>query len=311
VQPRISVIIPSYNCLRYLPAALGSVRRQGITELEIIVIDDGSSDGSGEWLAAEVQRDPRVVALNTSSRRSGPAIARNVGIRAARAHILAFLDADDSWYPDAIADRLALHESDPSVVLSFADSRSVSLKGRDLGNYFPYCRHFYRWIGGRTGVLPLGERALAMIFAEAVCCTSTALAARDALLAMGGFQADLRFSQDWECWLRLAQRGAVWCSTRVATKYLVRPGSNSRNLQGVLAANRKIFDLYAPVVQAIEPRAVRIGRAGLNVVAAELAREEGRTFLALRSHLKALSVDPSARVVRSSAYDVAKLIGLR
>ncbi|MGB8840688.1 MAG: glycosyltransferase family A protein, partial [Aliidongia sp.] len=208
---RLSVIIPNYNCRPYLPTALDSVRRQALTDYEIIVVDDGSTDGSAEWLAAEATRDPHLVILTLPGRRNGPSIARNAGIAAARAPIVAFLDADDFWYPDAIADRLALHEADPSAVLSFGDFRSVSPEGRDLGTYFAYRRHFHRWIGGRRGVLPLGRQAIAMIFAEAVCGTSTVLAARDALRAIGGFRADLIYSQDWECWLRLAGQGSVWC----------------------------------------------------------------------------------------------------
>jgi glycosyltransferase involved in cell wall biosynthesis len=311
VQPRISVIIPSYNCRPYLPTAFESIRRQGITEFEIIVIDDGSTDGTREWLAAEAAADPRLVVINLPGRKNGPSVARNAGLRSARAPIVAFLDADDVWYPDAIADRLALHESDPSIALSFGDYRSVSPEGYDLGCYFAFRHHFKNWIGGRTGLLPLGDRALAMIFAEAVCGTSTAMASRDAMLAIGGFRADLIYSQDWECWLRLAQQGAVWCTTRVVTGYLVRPDSHSRNLRSVLAVNKRIFDLHEPAVRALDPKAVRIGRAELARVAAEAARAEGKRFSALYFNLKAASLDPSMHGCRAAAYDVLRLTGLR
>jgi glycosyltransferase involved in cell wall biosynthesis len=311
LQPRISMIIPSYNCRSYLPTAFDSIRRQGIAELEVIVIDDGSTDGTREFLAAEAAADPRLVVINLEGRKNGPAAARNAGLRSARAPIVAFLDADDFLYPDALGDRLALHESDPSIALSFGDYRSVSPEGRDLGRYFAFRRNFTRWIGGRTGLLPLGDRALAMIFAEAVCGTSTAMASRDALLAIGGFRVDLVYSQDWECWLRLAGQGAVWCATRVVTGYLVRPDSHSRNLQSVLAVNKKIFDLHEAAARALDPHAVRIGRAELARVAAEAARAQGRRLSPLYFNLKAVSLDPSMHGCRAVAYDGLRLIGMR
>jgi glycosyltransferase involved in cell wall biosynthesis len=311
MPPRLSVIIPNYNCLPYLPKALDSVRRQQVGDYEIIVVDDGSTDNSPEWLATEAARDPHLVVITMPGLMNGPSLARNAGIAVAKAPIVAFLDADDFWYPDAISDRLALHESDPSAVLSFGDFRSVSPEGRDLGTYFAFRRHFHRWVDGRQGVLPLGQRAMAMIFAEAICGTSTVLAARDSLRAIGGFRANLIYSQDWECWLRLAGQGQVWCVPRIVTGYLVRPNSQSRDLRKVLAANRQIFDLHKPAVRAIDPRAVRLGRAELAVVAAAANRAEGRHLRALGWQLKATLLDPSPRACRAAAANARGLFRRR
>ena len=64
-SPRCSIIIPTYNCLDLLPAAIASVWMQDVDDIEILVIDDASTDGSAEWLAAEASRDPRVIPLHT------------------------------------------------------------------------------------------------------------------------------------------------------------------------------------------------------------------------------------------------------
>jgi glycosyltransferase involved in cell wall biosynthesis len=310
-MPRLSVIIPNYNCRRFLPTALDSVRRQQLRDYEVIVVDDGSTDGSAQWLTEEAARDPHLVVVTMPGQKNGPSLVRNAGIAVAKAPIVAFLDADDFWYPDAIADRLALHESDPSAVLSFGDFRSLSPENRDLGTYFAFRHHFHRWVGGREGLLPLGRSAMAMIFAEAVCGTSTVLAARDPLRAIGGFRTDLIHSQDWECWLRLAGQGSVWCVPRIVTGYLVRPDSQSRDLRKVLAVNRQIFDLHQAAVRAIDPDAVRIARAELAIVAAEADRAEGRRVQALGWQLKAALLDPSSRRCRAVAADVLGLFRRR
>src|SRR5579859_6120138 len=106
------------------------------------------------------------------------------------------------------------------------------------------------------------------------------MASRDAMLEIGGFRHDLRYSQDWECWLRLAPRGAVWCSTRVESEYLVRPDSHSRDTRGVLAVEKEIFDRFAPNIRAIDPRAITIARSWLAVAAADAARGEGQNLRA-------------------------------
>jgi glycosyltransferase involved in cell wall biosynthesis len=307
----LSVVIPSLDSLHYLPAALDSVRLQGILDIEMIVIDDGSADGTRAWLQEERDRDPRLTIITMPGRRNGASICRNAGIEAARAPIIAFLDADDIWYPDAVAGRLALHEADPSIGLSFADYRLVQECGREIGTYFDYCRHFHRWLGGRQGLMPLGDRALPMIFAEAVCGTSTVLARRDALRSIGGFLPTLMLSQDWDCWLRLAQRSDVWCSTGIATRYLVRSDSASRKLSAVFDANRQIFDHFAPIIEAADPDAVRIARAALAVTQAEAARAQSRRWRSLSLHLQAFTLDPSLRTLHAAAFDVAKLARLR
>jgi GT2 family glycosyltransferase len=88
------VIVPSHNRLDFLKQALGSVWTQTLTDYEVIVVDDGSTDGTGEWLATQGKR---VQAITQSNR--GPGAARNLGARYASGTYLAFLDSDDLWFP--------------------------------------------------------------------------------------------------------------------------------------------------------------------------------------------------------------------
>jgi|SRR5580658_1511295 glycosyltransferase involved in cell wall biosynthesis len=311
MPPRLSVIIPTRDCLSYLPAAIASVRRQDLGPVEIIVVDDGSTDETPQWLAAEAARDPAIRPIYRPRLGLGPGAARNAALAVAQAPILACLDADDTWRPDAVLERLELHEARPQIVLSFADYDSVGADGARLGTAFAYWPRFRRWLDGRTGLLPLGEQALAMLYLENVVGTSTVLLARAALLAEGGFWTEHRVSSDWEMWLRLARRGEIWCSTRVAADYLVRENSVSRDLGAVLAAMRAIQAKYAAEAAVQNPAAPRIARAELAIVEATEARMKGETFQALRRHLAALLQDPSLRTARLAAYDAAHLAGLR
>lgn len=118
-SPRCSVVIPTYNCLDFLPLAIASVRVQAIEDLEILVVDDGSTDGTGEWLAKEAFLDRRIIPLQADG--EGPGFARNLAISHARAPLVAFLDADDLWWPHKLARQLGYHELNQDVGLSFTD----------------------------------------------------------------------------------------------------------------------------------------------------------------------------------------------
>jgi glycosyltransferase involved in cell wall biosynthesis len=110
----VSVIIPVYNGEKYLAEAIGSVLRQDVPGLEVIVVDDGSRDGSVP--AARTFR-PRVSIVEQEHR--GPGAARNSGARAATREFLAFLDCDDYWAPGKLARQLARFEADPAPDIVF------------------------------------------------------------------------------------------------------------------------------------------------------------------------------------------------
>ncbi len=314
-RPRLSVIIPTRDCLAYLPDAIASIRAQedGASirpgEIEIVVVDDGSTDGTGAWLAAQAERDSHLKALVHQP--TGVAAARNAGIAAASAEIIAFLDADDQYLPGALADRLDLMERDPSISLTFADVMSVDPDGKLVGYQFDYWPLFRTFIGGRAGLLPLGPDAFAMLLAEMVCGTSSVITRRSALDAAGGFNEGLRISEDWDLWLKLAQVGQVWCSTRRSTRYLVRPGSTSRNMEVLVDTVERVFRARVPNPSAVPQPWRGVALARLHDARAELARSRGAWVEALTQHLAAFAKAPSRRLARESAYDLARLLKLR
>ena len=309
MQPRLSVVVPTRDCLEYLPAALASLRAQAIGDLQIIVVDDGSSDGTAAYLAAEAARDPGLTIITRGG--GGVAAARNAGMAAATAPIIGFLDADDVWRPGAVADRLAAHEADPGLVLSFADYDHVTPEGVGLGTCFAFWPRFERFIAGRQGIVPLGRRALALLYAENVVGTSTVLARRDALEAERGFSVEFTSAEDWDLWLRLAQRGRVACSTGLATTYLVRPGSLSRDRPALIRCVKQVAARHGLAAARLDPSAWLACRSGIAVGEAEYARSIGQKPKALAQHLLALLLSPSAKLVRAAASDGARLVGLK
>jgi GT2 family glycosyltransferase len=185
-MPSCSVIIPCYNGARFLPATLGSLLEQTRPPDEIIVVDDGSTDDSGEVAS---RFSPRVQLLRQTNR--GESVARNAGLRAAGGEYVVFLDADDLLAPEAIERSSAAVESVPGAVavlgvVLFTDDRAVP-----LDHYVPTF----------TGFFPMIIRTN---FGPPHCWFTP----RNLAMRVGGFREDLVHSEDWEFWGRIALTGA-------------------------------------------------------------------------------------------------------
>jgi glycosyltransferase involved in cell wall biosynthesis len=304
-QPAVSVIMPARDCLRWLPQSTDSVFGQSRGDLELIVLDDASTDGTWDWLQLQAGREPRLRPVRLTG--IGASAARNHAIRLARAPLVAFLDADDVWRPGKLTRQLACHAADPDFVLSFTDYLHVDPQGGTHGTCFDFWPQIGRLMRGRTEFVRLADGAAA-ILAENPVGTSTVVARRDVLLAIDGFDASLPSASDWDLWLRLARRGPVAASGAVLADYLMRPGSISGDRSKRLAALRTIVDRHAPAIGPGSPGAVRAARSRLAVAEAEIARERGERRRAAAAHLRALRLAPSLRVARAAASDLARMV---
>ncbi len=188
-DPLVSVIIPTRNRRSLVLRAVDSVLRQECRDLQIIVIDDGSTDGTAEALAGK----PACQVIRVDHR--GPAAARNVGIAAARGQYLAFLDSDDHWQDHHLT-RLLAAMGRKEVGLVYSSTHTVTLEGEPLG-------------GRRDRRKCYSGQVVESLFRHIFIHTSNVLCRTDLVRKVGGFDESLPVCEDYHLWLRLALRCEV------------------------------------------------------------------------------------------------------
>lgn len=300
-RPQCSVVIPAFNALEFLPDAIASVRAQQVADLEILVLDDGSKDGTAEWLENASRFDPTIRVFKGG--RLGPARARNLLIEKAKSDLIAFLDADDSWLPGKLAAEIAFHHDNPDVAFTFTDYRHVDVEGRLRSTAFGFWKPGFAIQGGE-GFQRLRQPA-AELFAINAVGTSCVVAKRESLQNANGFAVDLPSAEDWDLWLRLAAAGPVAVSTDVTMHYLMRPGSETANRGARIQAMEDIITRFGG--REMPAWARRAARARLMASKAQWARER-HDFISAAGHaLGALLNQPSRRSFIEFAANVRDL----
>lgn len=223
--PTVSVVIPTYNTAAFVGRALDSVLAQSWADHEVLVVDDGSTDGTAAVLAAYGER-VRVLAQANA----GPAAARNLGLRQARGRYVAFLDADDWWLPAKLVRQVELLDARPEIGFCSTATRVVAQDGTPAGD----------WPCGVDGEQALLE-TLFVRSAAVSGSTSGVLARRDLLLAAGGFDESLRGFEDPDLWIRLAARAGYTCIDERLTVVVRTAGSVSSHLPRMRAATLASF----------------------------------------------------------------------
>jgi len=197
----ISVVMPCHNGRIHLPRSIGSIQSQTFTDWELIVVDDGSSDGSADWVSGLA--DDRIRCIRQAN--AGVSAARNAGLAKARGEYIAFLDADDSWSP-AFLDRMHdLLRISPQAVLAYCGWQNVGLDG-DRGK--PFIPPDYE--------TPDKE---AVLFAGCRWPIHAVLARRKAIEAAGGFDPRLRNAEDYALWLDVAAKAPIVRLPEVMAQY--------------------------------------------------------------------------------------------
>ena len=193
----VSVLVPACNAAATIGETLASAAAQSHRELEIIVVDDGSTDATAGIVRQAAQTDARIILVQQAN--AGVAAARNAALGRARGACIAPLDADDLWHPDKIARQLArLEQAGPGVGLVYCwsvdiDERSIIIDRRlDLDRFE-------------------GDVYAALVLANFVGNASVPLMRKSAIEAVGGWDSELRRNnaqgcEDWQAYLRLAER---------------------------------------------------------------------------------------------------------
>lgn len=196
MSPAVSIVLPTYNRLQFLPATLESVFAQTLTDWELIIADDGSDDATRDYLRRVAARaGVRVLWLAHSGR---PAVPTNAAIREARGEYVAFLDSDDLWAPEKLERQIASLRRRTSCRWSHTRFMIVDSSGR-ITNRLPAGTHPAKsgWI--RESLLE----------GEIVIAQPSVLVSRGLLEELGGFDEGLRMCYDDDLWFRLAARSEV------------------------------------------------------------------------------------------------------
>ncbi len=193
--PRVSILLPVRNEARYLPAALASLRRQTMTDWELVCVDDGSADATPAILAEAARRDPRVRVITTAG--TGLVAALNIGLDACRAHLVARMDGDDISHPRRLELQTVLMAREPAVGLVACTFR-----------HFP--RHLVRMgmlaYEAWQNALDSHEAIMRDLFVESPFVHPSVMYRRLAVEEAGGYR-ETGWAEDYDLWLRLAAVG--------------------------------------------------------------------------------------------------------
>lgn len=280
--PAVSVVLPAHNRVGSIGAAIESVLAQSFDDFELIVVDDGSTDGTED--AARAVDDPRltVIALGTNR---GVSAARNAGIDAARAPWIAFQDSDDEWLPAKLALQMArLGQSDAIAAYCGMAILRQTKGGRTALDYVP------------GPAQTLTEGAIHDTLAKgSFISTQTLIARADLIREEGGFDPNLPALVDWDLALRLSRRGDFAFVDAPLVFQRFSENSITKSAKYRVEARERILEKHrdafgaVPGAVALNARAVAGGWRRLG--------ERARARDALRTGLTAAPFNPYLRLM--------------
>ncbi len=242
--PVVSVVMPTRNRARWVERAVESVLSQTHPSLELLVVDDGSSD---DTLGRLERFGERIAVL--SQPHAGPYAARNLGVRHATGDLIAFIDSDDAWHPDRLASQLPLMRR-PEVGLVFGDAAHVSPSAAPAAGRRRTCF--------TTTPPSRGRVARDLVWGNFVP-TVAVLVRRACLEEVGGFPTSHEMSADYLTWFRIATRHELDYVNRPLVDYTVHAAGISNDLGRALTARIELFSAELeratdPAVQAMLQR---------------------------------------------------------
>jgi glycosyltransferase involved in cell wall biosynthesis len=269
---RISVIIAAYNAEHTIAETLDSILAQTLPAAEVIVVDDCSTDGTRDV----VRRYPRVTLIQ-QPRNAGPAAARNVAAAASHGELIAITDADDLWYPDHLERSAAVLARFPECGIAFSANdrfgREQDTKRPDFPANEPLA----------YGDALLGGNQIHLL---------TVVIRRALFDAVGGFDATLRYCEDYDLWLRCSLHTKAVYTGAVTASYRTHPGQLNQNLPQMFAGTwRARFNLLELVRTArpelyddLRAKFGRVWANGLYTAWAVRSRDSLDVMLAMAHH---------------------------
>jgi glycosyltransferase involved in cell wall biosynthesis len=304
--PPVSVVIPAYNRATTIGAAIASVLRQTWTDFELVVVDDGSTDGTAA--AAGAIADPRLRVV-AAPRNRGAAAARNLGVAEATGAWIAFQDSDDEWLPSKLEKQMA---------------RLAAPDAAGAGRVACYCGLLIVGAldprpGERTRLAynPPPETAvvegdvLAPMLERNLVSTQTLVVRRDAFLALGGFDEDMPALEDWDFAIRLAARGSLAFVDEPLVLQRFSENSLTRHADRQLAAQTRMVEKNR-ALYAAHPAALARQYYALAGIARRLGRyAEARALLARARRVRPGNPRPWAMALYVTGLGLARGRGRR
>ena len=232
-NPKISVIIPTYNRAHLIGRAIESVLHQTYHDLELIIIDDGSTDNTDDVINRFQQKDNRIIYLKHDKNKGGSA-ARNTGVKASRGKYISFLDSDDEWEPEKLKIETRILDDDKNLII---------------------CSTGYTFINEKNGrIIGTSKVQKGIIFQKTVLrgqgiTTNDFIVDKGKVIKIGGFDEELPARQDWDFWIRITSVGMGYQdSMNFVKKYTMRDDqissgikSKLRGTEAVLKKHKNLF----------------------------------------------------------------------
>jgi glycosyltransferase involved in cell wall biosynthesis len=287
-MPRISVVIPTYNMAHFIGESIQSVLDQTFPDFELVVVDDGSMDNTSEVIRKF--QDPRITYILQEN--SGPAAARNAGIRASSGEYIAFLDSDDILLETTFEKQIPVLDTHLEVGFVFGQRYYIDENSKLLGLYKP--RHkLLSYV--RSGI----EEVKELLIRGNVVPPSMSLVRRSCLEEAGLFDPSFRHgSEDFELWMRLSKKYAVAYIAEPLGKYRIHSSNISigRDLDEIEKSNSRIFQAVfddvnlGPSLAYLRPRTYSL----LDIRLASYAFDKREMRKARGYLLRALKMHPPA-----------------
>lgn len=275
----VSVVIPAYNSAPTLDATLRSVRAQTHRNLEIVVVNDGSTDETAAVAERHRDEDPRIAVVAIPN--GGLPNARNTGIRATRGRFIAPVDADDLWHPTKIARQLAVFAADgPGTGFVYTAHRTIDMEDRVIGS--GPLGDFHGWV------------YLPSLLVNFVGNGSALMVRREAAEQVGGYDAAMiRGSEDRLFQSLVARRWRVGQVPAYLTGYRQRPGSMNRNFERMSLARLQMIETLARREPETPARWLDAARAHIRAGYGLVLLQKRKPAAAAREFARAVALSPA------------------
>lgn len=294
--PLVSIIIPAYNCARFLRQTLDSVLSQSYERFEVIVVDDGSTDNTSDIVRA--YDDPRVKYYYQDNS-GGPSKPRNVGMNIAQGELISFFDSDDVMDVHKLARGVAVFNKHPDIDLIFTDFQIIDedgqlLKERFLADYRSFRKLLQPCFDDDKAFILTGDVYHELIYANFIG-TSGVILRQEICRKIGHMDESLVCSEDREYWYRVIRSGATLC-------FLDYPGHSYRRRADSMTT-RSMY-IYPSMLRVLERQRVY----GINKETAKLIEDKineilgSYAWIATRMRHYDIAKQSSLQLVRNRAF---------